>query len=73
MENLLRPTYPDGRWTNQKVASLLNALSDKYEKDTGDLVSNGKLIRVPGSGKNKTTFQIKPEYVFNEYATDDAE
>lgn len=62
MEKVLRPAYPAELWTNQKVASLLNALSDKYDKETSELVSEGKLNRVQGKGKNNTTFQIKPEY-----------
>ena len=62
MENLLRPTYPAELWSNQKAASLLNAMSDKYDKDSGELLSEGKLNRIEGKGKNKTTFQIKPEY-----------
>ena len=63
MEKVLRPAYPAELWTNQKSASLLNALSDKYDKETGELVSEGKLNRVQGKGKNSTTFQIKPEYI----------
>lgn len=62
MEKVLRPAYPQEMWSNQKAASLLNAMSDKHDKDTGELVSEGKLTRIEGKGKNKTTFQIKPEY-----------
>ena len=70
MEKVLRPAYPAELWTNQKVASLLNAMTDKYDKDTNELVSEGKLNRVQGKGKNGTTFQIKPEYLAS---IDDAE
>lgn len=63
MDTVLRPMYPDGMWSSQKVASLLNAMSDKYDKETKELVTEGKLIRTEGKGKNKTTFQIKPEYI----------
>lgn len=63
MENVLRPAYPSELWSNQKAAALLNAMCDKYDKDSGELVSEGKLNRVEGKGKAKTTFQIKPEYV----------
>ena len=62
MEKVLRPTYPDEVWSNQKVASLLNSLSDKYDKESGELVSEGKLERIEGKGKTKTTFRIKLEY-----------
>ena len=62
MEKVLRPTYPAEVWSNQKAASLLNALCDKFDKDSGELVSEGKLNRIEGKGKTKTTFQIRPEY-----------
>ena len=57
--------YPDVMWTNQKTAALLNAMSDKFDKDTQELVSEGKLERVEGKGKNKTTFQIRPQYIIS--------
>lgn len=60
---LLRANYPEEIWSNQRAASLLNAMSDKYDNDTHELVSEGKLFRTKGKGKTKTTFQIKPEYV----------
>lgn len=63
MEKLLRPTYPNEVWSNQRAASLLNAMSDKCNKDSGKVVSEGKLKRIEGKGKIKTTFQIKPQYV----------
>lgn len=69
MEKILRPAYSTVLWTNQKAASLLNAMSDKYDKE-GNLVSEGKLTRIEGKGKNKTTFQIKPEFA-DENATED--
>lgn len=62
MEKVLRPAYPAEVWSNQKAASLLNALSDKVDKDTKELISEGPLNRIEGKGKTKTTFQIKPEY-----------
>lgn len=61
LDSLLRKTYPSIIWTNQKVTALLTALSDKYDKETGELVSEGKLIRT--KEKKGITFQIKPEYV----------
>ncbi len=61
MEKILRPAYEGVLWTNQKAAALLTALSDKYDKE-GNLVSEGKLTRIKGKGKNNTTFQIKPEF-----------
>lgn len=64
----LRATYPAEVWSNQRAASLLNAMSDKYDKDTKELISEGKLNRVEGKGKTKTTFQIKPEYAVPEDA-----
>ena len=73
MEKVLRPTYPAEIWSNQKAAALLNAMCDKYDKDSGELVSEGKLNRVEGKGKAKTTFQIKPEYVTVEDEDTDAE
>lgn len=63
MNEVLVPAYPKVTWSNQKAAALLNAMADKFDKDTGELVSAGKLDRVEGKGKAKTTFQIKPEYV----------
>lgn len=63
MTEILAPAYPAVTWTNQKAAALLNAMSDKRDKDTGELISEGILDRVEGKGKTKTTFQIKPEYV----------
>lgn len=63
MYDVLRNAYPDELWSNQKSAALLNALSDKLDPDTGELISVGPLNRVQGRGKNKTTFQLKPEYV----------
>lgn len=62
METALRPAYPAEVWSNQKAASLLNAISDKVDKKSGKVMSYGKLNRTEGKGKNKTTFQIKPEY-----------
>ena len=59
---LLRANYPAEVWSNQRAASLLNAMCDKYDKDTQELVSEGKLLRTEGKGKTKTTFQIKPEW-----------
>lgn len=73
MEKVLRTTYPAELWTNQKAASLLNALSDKIDKDTKEIVSYGKLNRVEGKGKTKTTFQIKPEYAVVAEPEDDGE
>ena len=76
MEKILRPTYPAEIWTNQKSASLLNALSDKVDKDSGEIVTEGKLNRIEGKGKNKTTFQIKAEYAAkteDEGETEDAD
>lgn len=60
---IMSTAHPDTLWSNQKAASLLNAMSDKFDKDIGDLVSEGVLLRNEGKGKTKTTFQIKPEYV----------
>ena len=62
MEKVLRPTYPAEIWSNQKAASLLNALCDKVDKDSGEIVSEGVLDRIEGKGKTKTTFKIKSEY-----------
>lgn len=60
--DFLKGLHPDGIWSNQKAASLLNAMSDKFDKDSGELVSEGVLDRVEGKGKNKTTFKVKAEY-----------
>lgn len=60
--DFLKGLHPDEPWSNQKAASLLNAMSDKYDKDSGELVSEGLLDRTEGKGKNKTTFKIKAEY-----------
>lgn len=59
MNEVLATMHPTIVWTNQKVASLLNALSDKKDKDTGEILVRGKLERVEGKGKSKTTFQIR--------------
>lgn len=66
----LRSTYPSEVWSNQRAASLLNAMCNKLDKDTGELLVEGKLNRIEGKGKTKTTFQIKPEYAV---IADDAE
>lgn len=63
MDNFLRPTYPTEIWSSQRAASLLTALSDKIDKDTQEVLSRGKLERVPGRGKINTTFQIRPEAI----------
>lgn len=63
MNEILVPAYPKVVWSNQKAAALLNALSDKKDKETGEVLVVGKLERVEGKGKAKTTFQIRPEYV----------
>lgn len=71
MVKLFMPKYPDVLWSNQKVASLLNAMSDKYDKDGNCTDDTGELSKTPGKGKNKTTYQIKPEYILS--GEDDAE
>jgi len=63
MEKILRPTYSATLWTNQKAAALLNGMCDKYDKNTGELVSEGVLLKFEGKGKTKTTFKIKTSYL----------
>lgn len=59
MNEILAPLYPDVVWSNQKAAALLNAMSDKKDKETDEVISIGVLDRVEGKGKSKTTFQIR--------------
>lgn len=70
MTEVLVVTYPSVTWTNQKAAALLNAISDKYDKESGELVSEGVLTRVEGKGKIKTTFQMKPDAIIEDDGED---
>lgn len=63
MTELFMSKYPDIPWSNQKTASLLNAIADKYDKDGVLTDDSGDLEKFPGKGKNKTTFRIKQTYV----------
>lgn len=63
MVKLFMSKYPGVPWTNQKVASLLNAMADKLGKDGTVTDDSGELFKTPAKGKNKTLYQIKPEYV----------
>lgn len=63
MERILRPAHPDVLWTNQKAAALLNAMVDKTDKETGEIISYGVLNKTEAKGKHPATFQIKPDCI----------
>lgn len=63
MVKLFMAKYPDIVWTNQKIASLLNSMADKYDKDGNLTDDSGELSKTRGKGKNPTTYQMKPEYL----------
>lgn len=63
--SILAAAHPQVLWSNQKAASLLNAMSDKKDKETGEIESRGLLEKVDGRGKTKTTWQIKPEVILD--------
>lgn len=63
---LLNTRHPEQTWSNQRAAFILNALSDKYDKEGNLIDDSGKLGKTLAKGKNKATFQIKPEYVMIE-------
>lgn len=65
MVKLFMVKYPDVLWNTQKIVSLLNAMADKYDKDGNCTDDSGELYKIPGKGKNKTTYQIKPEYILS--------
>lgn len=60
---ILATAHPKVLWSNQKTASLLNAMSDKKDKETGEVERRGMLEKVDGKGKTKTTWQLRAEFV----------
>lgn len=50
MEKVLRPAFPDEPWSSQLTASLLNSMSDKYDIQSGKLISKGVLTRIAKEG-----------------------
>lgn len=71
MTKVFMRKYPDVLWNSQKVSSLLNAMADKLDKDGNVTDDSGELTKTPGKGKNKTTYQIKPEYIISLESEDD--
>lgn len=58
--DVLREMFPDEKWSNQRVASILNGIADSYDSD-GNLKEERQLFKNQGKGKVCTTYQIKPE------------
>lgn len=60
---VMKNAFPNVLWSNQKAASLLNAMSDDVDKETNEVLKEGVLNKVAGKGKVKTTWQIRPDAV----------
>lgn len=59
VEQVLRPAYPNAPLSNLIVARLLNEMIDKYDRESGELISEGVLICEEGIIKHKTVYMMK--------------
>lgn len=73
MVELFMIQYPEKNWPTQKITALLNAMSDKLDKEGNIVDDSGELEKFPAKGKTRTLYRIKPDFVLAEEAEEDVE